>query len=615
MSLWGAPVLVSAPVGVVQHLPVSRHLVNPLRQRVPLPRRDDSRRNPPVRAGIGPQRNHQRRGRPHPRHVLAQLHPRQGRMRVGVVGNQRLLQGNVNVLSLASRQVPVVQGRQDGRRRVLRPGKVGLVVPLAHGRAVGLAGYLHEPAGRQRDQVRGLVVPPRAGLTEGGDRGHDQPLINLPQRLIPQPQRVHVPRRGTLQHHVRPRRQPPEKLLPPRAGQVQRDGPLVGVCRTGNTGCAPARDHPRRRALSPATGRPPPAPPAPRRRRSPPAACRRTPPPDRSGPAPGTAAAVVLPVASASAWACPDCRQSPGERQRKRDVSASLPSCPALPAPGYGPNRQAARPPVLEWAIALDHTPRRLPMPAANGPTARLCRWADETGYQDIPEEVRQESVTLLYDQLGGMIASATLPSCRPVAGLAARLGGAGECSIVGLPLRTSVTNAALANGTIAHGDEVDSTGQQGTGHYAATTRSRGRGHGPARRVQRAGLHARPDPGLRGSGPLPERPGTLRHPPRVRRQRRRHHGSGSQRRTAPRPQRRPDGKRPGPGRLRGLRPLQPPPGRHPPDQVPQPRPRRRGRHRLRPSRPGRLPRPPRGDDHRARLLRRLPRNCPVPATT
>ena len=48
--------------------------------------------------------------------------------------------------------------------------------------------------------------------------------------------------------------------------------------------------------------------------------------------------------------------------------------------------------------------------------------------------------------------------------------GGAGQCSIIGLPLRTSVTNAALANGAIAHGDEVDSTGQQGTGHYAATT-------------------------------------------------------------------------------------------------------------------------------------------------
>ena len=109
-------------------------------------------------------------------------------------------------------------------------------------------------------------------------------------------------------------------------------------------------------------------------------------------------------------------------------------------------------------------------MAEANGPTAQLCQWADTTKFQDIPERVRQETVTLLYDQLGGMIASAPLPSCRPVADLAAKLGGAGECSIVGLPLRTSVTNAALANGTIAHGDEVDSTGQQGTGHYAATT-------------------------------------------------------------------------------------------------------------------------------------------------
>ena len=109
-------------------------------------------------------------------------------------------------------------------------------------------------------------------------------------------------------------------------------------------------------------------------------------------------------------------------------------------------------------------------MAEANGPTAHICQWAVGARYEDIPEEVRRETVTLLYDQLGGMIASAPLPSCRPVADLAARLGGAGQCSIVGLPLRTTITNAALANGSIAHGDEVDSTGQQGTGHYAATT-------------------------------------------------------------------------------------------------------------------------------------------------
>jgi 2-methylcitrate dehydratase PrpD len=68
------------------------------------------------------------------------------------------------------------------------------------------------------------------------------------------------------------------------------------------------------------------------------------------------------------------------------------------------------------------------------------------------------------------MIASATLPSCQPVVDLVRRLSPSGACSIVGHPARTSVTHAALANGTIGHGDEVDSTGQHGTGHYASAT-------------------------------------------------------------------------------------------------------------------------------------------------
>jgi 2-methylcitrate dehydratase PrpD len=99
-----------------------------------------------------------------------------------------------------------------------------------------------------------------------------------------------------------------------------------------------------------------------------------------------------------------------------------------------------------------------------------LCHWVYSTSYGDLPAEVRQERVTLLYDQVGCMLASATLPSCQPVVELVRRLSPPGPCSIVGYPVRTSVTQAALANGTIGHGDEVDSTGQHGTGHYAATT-------------------------------------------------------------------------------------------------------------------------------------------------
>jgi len=75
---------------------------------------------------------------------------------------------------------------------------------------------------------------------------------------------------------------------------------------------------------------------------------------------------------------------------------------------------------------------------------------------------------TMLYDQVGCMIAVATLPSCQPVVDLVRKMGGNEECSVVGHPLRTSLLNAALANGAIGHGGELDSTSQQAMGHVAA---------------------------------------------------------------------------------------------------------------------------------------------------
>ena len=107
-------------------------------------------------------------------------------------------------------------------------------------------------------------------------------------------------------------------------------------------------------------------------------------------------------------------------------------------------------------------------MATTTGPSATLCNWACSTQYEDLPAEVRKEAVTVLYDQVGCMIAAATLPSCQPVVNLVRKFNAAGDCSIVGHPVRTTVTYAALANGTIGHGDEVDSTGQHGTGHFAS---------------------------------------------------------------------------------------------------------------------------------------------------
>ena len=52
---------------------------------------------------------------------------------------------------------------------------------------------------------------------------------------------------------------------------------------------------------------------------------------------------------------------------------------------------------------------------SSQGPTATLCEWVCSTRYEDLPDEVRQEALRVLYDAVGGMIASATLESCRPV--------------------------------------------------------------------------------------------------------------------------------------------------------------------------------------------------------
>ena len=103
------------------------------------------------------------------------------------------------------------------------------------------------------------------------------------------------------------------------------------------------------------------------------------------------------------------------------------------------------------------------------GPTAKICEWVCATRYEDIPEDVRDEALRVLYDEVGAMIAGATLESCKPIVDLVRKLGGSGECTVVGHPLRAPLLNAAMANGAIGHADEVDPTSVHGAGHFAAT--------------------------------------------------------------------------------------------------------------------------------------------------
>lgn len=109
-------------------------------------------------------------------------------------------------------------------------------------------------------------------------------------------------------------------------------------------------------------------------------------------------------------------------------------------------------------------------MSEQRGPTATLAEWVSATRWEDLPEEVRQEAVTMLYDQVGGMLPSSLLVACEPVIEAVGRLGGPGECTIIGHPGRAPLLNAALANGAIGHSNEVDATSVHGAGHVAAPT-------------------------------------------------------------------------------------------------------------------------------------------------
>ena len=168
-------------------------------------------------------------------------------------------------------------------------------------------------------------------------------------------------------------------------------------------------------------------------------------------------------------------------------------------------------------------------MTSNTGPTAKLCEWVCSTTYESIPAEVRKETITLLYDQVGGMIPSAILPSCKPVVDLVRKLGSGSDCSVIGHRLRASVTDAALANGTIGHGRRSRRYGS--AGHRALCRDSRSAR--PDRRAVCRGVRQGAAQGararLRGGGPLPEHRGTLRDAGTVRRERRRNPGRGSER--------------------------------------------------------------------------------------
>lgn len=100
--------------------------------------------------------------------------------------------------------------------------------------------------------------------------------------------------------------------------------------------------------------------------------------------------------------------------------------------------------------------------------TESMARWLVDQTFADLPKECVEKAIDVTYDSIGGMIACSTLPEVRAVVHLVAEQGSRPECTIIGNSVLASVVNAAMANGGMAHGNEVDPVHMTSVGGHVA---------------------------------------------------------------------------------------------------------------------------------------------------
>lgn len=107
---------------------------------------------------------------------------------------------------------------------------------------------------------------------------------------------------------------------------------------------------------------------------------------------------------------------------------------------------------------------------SAPGHAAAIAEFAAGLRYDAIPEPVRERARIQMLDAVGvGFAANAFPWSGKALAGVAA-LGGAGDCTVLGQPLRLAPRDAALANGLLMHGLDFDDTHLASIVHASVAT-------------------------------------------------------------------------------------------------------------------------------------------------
>jgi 2-methylcitrate dehydratase PrpD len=97
--------------------------------------------------------------------------------------------------------------------------------------------------------------------------------------------------------------------------------------------------------------------------------------------------------------------------------------------------------------------------------TQTIVHFSHSLKHKDLGGEVFEQGKKLLLDYLGVAIAGSQTDSSQAVYRMLGHPASPGQCTVIGTALQTSAEYAALANGTSAHGVELDDTHQAGSIH------------------------------------------------------------------------------------------------------------------------------------------------------
>lgn len=97
--------------------------------------------------------------------------------------------------------------------------------------------------------------------------------------------------------------------------------------------------------------------------------------------------------------------------------------------------------------------------------TEKFAKLVVGTRYADIPPEARDKAKQCILDCIGVAVAGSAEPINVPLRHYLEAVGGHAQATLIGLGGKTSVTNAALANGVFGHVLDFDDTNQIFIGH------------------------------------------------------------------------------------------------------------------------------------------------------